>query len=121
MNASDILDEIVGNLKAELGSGFGKIRKFTQDQGMMLAKQAELIAHSRIDGNLASDDEFFEWLLEGLKKDTANMVKSIAVLTVLTLEKAWNAVANALWGGIRTILGAAGLPAPLIPAKPPKI
>ena len=121
MGADDILNDIVTGLKTELGAGFGTIKTFAERQGEMLAKQAASIAKSRIDGELATDDVFFEWLLDGLKKDTANMAKSIAVLTVLTIEKAWNAIANAIWGGIRTILTAAGLPAPLIPSQPPTV
>jgi len=119
MDASDILDDLLSNLRTELGDGFSAISNFARVQGEMLAKQAARIARSRIDGDLADDDDFYNWLLGGLERDTANMARSIAVLTVLTIEKAWNALVNALWGGIRSILTAAGLPAPLIPETPP--
>jgi hypothetical protein len=47
------------------------------------------------------------------------MAKSIVMLSALTIEKAWNAVAGVLWGGIRTILSGAGVPAGLLPQTPP--
>ncbi len=118
MNADAILEAIVNGLKTELGNGFGTIASFVERQGRLLAKQAELIARSRINGELANDDEFFEWLLDRLAKDTENMARSVAVLTALTVERAWNAVANAVWGGLSAILTAAGVPAPFIPARP---
>lgn len=121
MNADDMLADIISALKLELGTGFKKIAKFVEQQGKLLAKQAELIARSRINGPLANDDEFYQWLLKGLEKDTANMAKGVAVLTALTIERAWNAIANVVWGGLSAILTASGVPAPLIPAKPPKI
>jgi hypothetical protein len=121
MNADDILDAVLNGLRTELGAGFGTIKAFAERQGSMLAKRAASIAKSRINGEMAGDDEFFEWAMKDLEDDTANLARSIAMLTVLTIEKAWNAVANALWGGIRTILTAAGVPAPLIPDAPPHV
>ena len=43
------------------------------------------------------------------------------MLTALTIEKAWNAVANVLWGAMRTIMSAAGVPPALLPVVPPHI
>jgi hypothetical protein len=119
MNHQDILDDMIAGLKGELGSGFSQIKAFVETQGRLLAKQAEAIARSRADGDLANDDEFFAFMLDNLKSNTANMAQSVAMLTILTIEKAWNAVANALWGGIRQILSAAGVPDDLLPENPP--
>jgi hypothetical protein len=47
------------------------------------------------------------------------MVKAIVMLSALTIEKAWNAVAGVLWGAIRTTLSGAGVPANLLPEQPP--
>jgi hypothetical protein len=56
-----------------------------------------------------------------MQTNTENMARAVAMLTALTVEKAWNAVAGALWGGLRTILTDAGIPASLIPDAPPHI
>lgn len=119
MDAAAILDDMLGALRGELSDGFSTIAEFAERQGRMLAKQAEHLARERIDGFLADDDELFEFFLEGMQRDAENMVKSIAMLSILTIEKAWNAVAGALWGGLRTILAGAGLPPALLPETPP--
>lgn len=119
MDHTQILGDIVAALKGELGDGYSQISNFVEKQGRLLAKQAEDIAKSRIDGSLANDDELFEFFLENLKTNTENMAKSIVMLTILTIEKAWNAVAGVLWGAIRSILGGGGVPGELLPETPP--
>lgn len=119
MGHDKILSDIVAALKGELGAGYSSIGSFVESQGRLLAKQAENIAKLRIDGTLADDDELFQFFLDGLKTNAENMAKSIVMLSILTIEKAWNAVAGALWGGIRTILSGAGVPAGLLPETPP--
>jgi hypothetical protein len=119
MNASDILEDVLAALRGELADGFSAVSAFAQRQGRMLAVQAELIGRERIDGSLRDDDELFGFFLDGLQRDTLNMARSIAMLTILTIERAWNAIANALWGGIRQLLTAAGIPGGLLPATPP--
>lgn len=119
MNHQQILDDIVAALKGELGDGFSAIGSFVQSQGSLLAKQAESIATSRISGSLKNDDALYQFFLENLKTNSENMVKSIVMLSALTIEKAWNAVAGVLWGGMRSILSGAGVPGSLLPEQPP--
>ncbi len=119
MDHEAILGDIVAALKGELGNGYSQISNFVDNQGRLLAKQAEDIAKSRLTGSLVQDDELFEFFLENLKTNAENMAKSIVMLTILTIEKAWNAVAGVLWGAIRSILGGAGVPGNLLPETPP--
>jgi len=119
MDHQQILNDIAAALKGELGEGYSTIRGFVESQGKLLAKQAEDIAKSRIDGSLKDDDELYQFFLEGLERNTKNMAKSIVMLSALTIEKAWNAVAGVLWGAMRTMLSGAGVPANLLPQQPP--
>ena len=119
MDAAAILDEMIGALRGELADGYDLISDFAERQGRMLAKQAEHLAKERADGFLAEDEELFAFFVEGMQRDTENMARSIAMLTALTIEQAWNAVANALWGGMRAILAGAGVPPALLPETPP--
>ena len=119
MDHQQILNDIVAALKGELGNGFSTIRSFVENQGKLLAKQAENIATSRIDGPLKDDDDLYEFFLDNLKTNTENMVRAVVELSALTIEKAWNAVAGVLWGAIRTALSGAGVPAGLLPETPP--
>ena len=119
MDHNQIFADIVAALKGELGTGYSTISGFVDSQGRLLAKQAEKIAVSRISGSLKDDDELYEFFLDSLKSNTENMVKSVVMLTALTIEKAWNAVAGILWGAIRTALSGAGVPDNLLPQTPP--
>lgn len=119
MDPDQILKDIVAALKGELEGGFSTIKSFVESQGKLLAKQASTIAKSRVSGSLKNDDELYEFFLDNLRHNTENMAKSIAMLTALTIEKAWNAVAGVLWGAIRTVLSGAGIPAALLPGTPP--
>lgn len=119
MSYEQILSDIGAALKGELGGGYASIRSFVESQGKMLAKQAEHIATSRINGPLAHDDELFHFFLDGLQDNATNLVKAIVMQTALTIEKAWNAVAGVLWGAIRTALSGAGVPDNLLPKQPP--
>lgn len=119
MNSQEILGDIIAALKGELGKGYSTIKTFAESQGNLLAKQAEEIATSRVSGSLAKDDDLYHFFLEGLERNAVNMAKAIVQLSALTLEKAWNAIAGVLWGGIRSILTGAGVPATLLPETPP--
>lgn len=119
MDSNQILNDIIAALTGELGQGYSRIQNFVESQGKLLAKQAEHIATSRINGSLANDDDLYHFFLEGLQRNSENLAKSIVMLTALTIEKAWNAVAGVLWGGIRSILSGAGVPANLLPETPP--
>lgn len=119
MGHEQIFQDMVNALKGELGKGYSTISNFVESQGKLLAKQAEDLAKSRLSGSLANDDELYHFFLQSLQQNTENLAKSLVMLSALTIEKAWNAVANALWGGIRTILSGAGVPANLLPQTPP--
>jgi hypothetical protein len=119
MDHQQIFDELVAVLRGELKEGYSSISGFVATQGKLLAKQAATIAKSRVSGSLKDDDELYEFFLESLKNNTENMVKSVVMLTALTIEKAWNAVAGVLWGAIRTTLSGAGVPNNLLPEQPP--
>ena len=119
MDAASILAEVRDALRGELGAGYSAIAAFVEIQGQLLAEQAEFIARHRASGEL--NDRMFAILAKGLEDNTRNLANSVAMLTALTLEKAWNAVAEALWGGMRTILSAAGVSSELLPATPPHV
>ncbi len=119
MTPQDILGQMTGALQKQLGAGYGQIAGFVTTQGALLAKEAADIAQSRIAGACAGDDDFWQWSLQRLENDTANMARAVAVMSLLTLEEAWNAMVGALWGGLHQILAAAGLALPTLPSAPP--
>jgi hypothetical protein len=119
MDHQQMLDDIIAALKGELGQGYSTIRNFVESQGTLLTQQAEEIARLRVSGSLKDNDALFQFFLDGLRINAENMAKAIVMLSALTIEKAWNAVAGVLWGGIRTILSGAGVPGNFLPEQPP--
>ena len=115
----DILNELVSTLKGELGAGYSAISGIIENQGKLLAKQAAHIARSRAGGSLKDDDDLYHFYLASLQDNTLATAKAVVMLSALTIEKAWNAIAGVLWGGIRTILSGAGVPGNLLPETPP--
>lgn len=121
MDANAILNDLRAALKGELGQGYSTIASFVNRQGRLLADQALFIAEQRATGSLRSNDRLYKHFLEGLKTNAVNLTHHVAMLTALTIEKAWNAVANVLWGAMRSILSASGVPTTLLPATPPHV
>ena len=119
MDHQQILNDMVAALRGEIGSGYSTIRTLVENQGKLLAKQAEKIAKSRATGSLKDDDELYEFFLQGLVQNSENLARSIVMLSALTIEKAWNAIAGILWGAMRTVLSGAGVPGGLLPQTPP--
>jgi hypothetical protein len=119
VSTTDILDGIVAALRGELGAGFAEISSLVNAQGTLLAVQAEHITTSRLSGSLKDDDELFGFFLDGLRKNAENLAKSVVMLSALTIEKAWNAIAGTVWAAIRGTLAGAGVPSALLPATPP--
>jgi len=121
MDASAILTDLQAALKGELGAGYSTISSFVARQGRLLADQAAFIAEQRATGALRDNDALYEHFVAGLKTNAINLTHHVAMLTALTIEKAWNAVANVLWGAMRSIMSASGVPTALLPATPPHV
>jgi len=118
IDVSELLGGVLEALRGELGDGYAAIAAFSERQGKMLATQAALITESRAVGTLRDDDELFGFFVEQLAEMTRNFVRAVAQLTVLTIERAWNAVVSVVWGVLNGALSAAGFVALPIPSAP---
>jgi hypothetical protein len=118
LNISNTVDNIINALKGSLEESWSTVSVFAEDQAKKLANQAAMIAQARILGSLKDDDDLFDFFIDQLKEMTANFAKGIANLTLLTIEKAWNAIVGAVWGAINGTLSSAVLgPLPIPPAS----
>lgn len=110
--------KILSTLTDMIGSDVQDHVDFAQGQTKLLAKQAALIAQAAINGDIDEDDQ--EFFTESLRKSTENFARTLVALTILTIEKAWNAVVEILWGAINKALNSAGVPFIFpIPGPPP--
>lgn len=118
MNVQEVVGESISSLQGVLGDDWGKVSSFAEKQMKMLATQAAWIAESRTLGSLRNDDELFEFFTAQLERMTLNFVRSLAALTLLTVEEAWNAIVGVVWKHVNLALGAAGLGQLPVPEAP---
>ncbi len=109
----DIVDALNGILQDDVA----RYVDFAERQSAGLAKQAAWIAEATIAGEIDADDR--QWFLENLEKMTENFARVVVGLTLLTIEKAWNAIVDVLWGAVNSALKAASVPIKIpVPAAP---
>tara|TARA_R110002072_G_scaffold211424_1_gene368959 strand:+ start:11293 stop:11670 length:378 start_codon:yes stop_codon:yes gene_type:complete len=119
IDIQDLTKTIVGSLTGLVEGDITDYVDFAEKQTKALAKQAAWIASTAVvpfgtEGGF-DDREELDWFLENLEKMSSNFVKTIIALTIITLEKAWNAIVGAIWsainGVVQPVLGVA-LPVP---------
>jgi len=115
MDIDQVAAEMLANAKDALADGWDTLDTFRKSQLRKIARQGALISQMRISGELKDDPEMLDWFAEQLEDKVRNFARAVANITVLTLQKAWNAVVGAIWGAINGILtgnGFAALPIP---------
>lgn len=117
-DVSQVIAQILGALEAEISEGWQLVSSFAEKQTRLLANHALMITQSRTTGLLKDNDELFDVLVQQLKELTENFARSLASLTIITLEKAWNAIVRVVWGAINGAVGAAGLAVLPLPRAP---
>lgn len=107
--AQDMLAALSGVLRQDIQEQVS----FAARQSKALAMQAAWIADETAMGKLSADDR--DWYLNDLANLSANFARTLAALTLLTAEKAWNAIVGVLWTAINGAVGAAlgGIKLPL--------
>lgn len=118
LDVEALLSDVIQAVQDIVADDWSRISNFTENQGRMLANQAVMITAARTVGSLRNDDDGFEFFLRQLENMTRNFTQSIAALTIVTIEKAWNAVVGVVWGAVNGALSAAGLSGVPIPAVP---
>ena len=115
MKASEILANILDLLRGELGDGFSSVRTFAQNQSENIAELAVVIARERVSGVLRTNNQMFHRFVDRLKRHVEIFARDLAMLTVLTIERAWNLVVGEVWGAINAAISGIGLPLQLPP------
>lgn len=98
---SDIKDAASAILKKDVSA----IRGFQERQVEALAKQAQMIVSGVIKGDI--DDDLRKFFIDNLEVMALNFVNTLKGLLLVTIEKVWNAVVNALLDAISKIIGVA--------------
>ena len=116
IDVNGLIKDLLGTLSGAMNDDIKHYVKFADRQAKALGKQAAWIAEGVVNGEL--DDEERDWFLTNLGELSANFARTVATLTILTIEKAWNAIAGEIWkvinGAVNTALGFS-LPIPKLP------
>lgn len=107
-NPDAISKKILSSLTKIIGEDVKDHVEFAEEQTKLMAKQAALIAQASISGDIDAEDRDF--FTESLRKSAENFARTLAALTILTIEKAWNALVSILWGAINKAVESAGVP-----------
>lgn len=106
---------LVQAIKGASRSGWKKVSTLVTTQSRMMALQAAFITESTISGPLRDEPELRQLFIDQLADSVRGLARDVAAMTILTLEKAWNAAVAVLWGAMNKALGAAGLGGILVP------
>ncbi len=116
IEVNGLVDDLLRRLSEAIDGDIKEHVQFADRQAKALAKQAAWIAESTVNGEL--DDEERDWFLSNLGELTANFARTVATLTILTIEKAWNTIVEEIWKAINSAVDASlnfTLPIPEMP------
>ena len=113
INMEDLSGDILAALRAILAEDVLKLAGLGVDRSRRLAQTADMITEQWNAGKLTVEDR--DWFLDDLARLAADFARTIAFETLLTVERAWNAVVGVLWTALRAATGVAGLPIPAMP------
>ena len=88
-----------------IGDDITEIEGFARQQFATIAEHSAKLAEDRLAGRLTEDE--FEDLIAGVPALVKNTVNTLRGLALITLEKAWNAIAETLQTAIRTAVAGA--------------
>jgi hypothetical protein len=106
------VDEVVADIKTAvtgiLQTDVTQIRGFAERQVMALAQQTAFVEVGITTGQIT--DETRDFFLDSLEDMARNFANTLRGLTLITIEKVWNAVVGVLW---RALEAATNLVLPL--------
>ena len=106
---------LLKDLQRLLNEKFNAVSTYIKNQSQMAANQAVWIASERAIGSLRNDDQNYEFFVSALNKSSTNFVRSLAQMTLLTIEELWNTIVGTVWDFLNGLLGQAGLAALPVP------
>ncbi len=107
-NTNAVINAVINAVKTQAGQGFSTISNLVSTQAKMMAHQAAFIAESSAVGALKDDPDLKQMFVDQLAGSVRGLAHTVAALTILTVEKVWNAVVKVLWQAINQALSSAG-------------
>lgn len=103
------MNQLIDTMKSAANNVINKditvLKGFSERQLEAIAKQSAIVANGIASAEITEATKDF--FLEGIKDMVRNFVNTLRELTVVTLEKVWNAIIGVIWEAIRTATGIA--------------
>jgi hypothetical protein len=113
---AQLVADIVDAVRGVTRQSFAKVEAFVREQTPRIAMHYKLATELHLAGEVG-DAEYREMVKDG-ELMIRRLGMTIAGLTIVTLERAWNAIVGVVWGTVNRALGAAGVPLLAIPPAP---
>src|SRR6185312_8275061 len=116
IDVNQLLADIKTAVSGVIQQDITTIQGYSERQLAAMAQQAKWIAAASLTGELSPDMRDF--FLNTLKDSATNFTNTLKGLTIVALEKVWNALVGALWTALNDALDTAlGIPTapPLTP------
>jgi len=111
-----VVNALIGAIQTQAKQGFSTISTLVTTQAKMMAQQAAFIAESSAVGALKEDPVLKQMFVDQLADSVRGLARDVAALTILTVEKVWNAVVKVLWQAINQALSSASQGLLVLPA-----
>jgi hypothetical protein len=100
-NSIDV-DQLVSDMRAAatgvLQTDVTVVRGFSERQLKAIAQQAAFVAKGIANKQITSETQ--EYFLDGLEDMALSFAKTLRGLTMVTIEKMWNAVVGVIWSAL---------------------
>lgn len=112
-----LTEDLLAALRGSVADNVEESFNFARSQARQVAAFAKTIVEQRTDGILTHDDDLFDHFIRSLELHARDLAFSVVQMALITMEQAWNAIVDTVWGAINQSLGALGLPTAALPAR----
>lgn len=106
---------IISAIQGPAKQGWQQVSTLVTNQARMMAHQAAFIAESSAIGALRNEPVLKQMFADQLADSVRGLARDVAALTILTIEKVWNAAVKVLWGAINKTLSGASMGLLMLP------
>ena len=103
LDINQLTSDIKSTVSGIIGKDVETVRGFSKRQLLGIANQTSLVAAGILTGEISDFNRDF--FLDQLVELSHNFINTLIGLLLSTIETAWNAVVNVLWGAISKATG----------------
>lgn len=103
IDITQLINDIKDAASQALDKDITTLRGFSEGQVKAIAQQAAFIETGILSGGIT--DETRDFFLDSIETMALNFVKTVRGLTMVTIEKVWNAIIKVIWKAVEEATG----------------